>query len=320
MQNEKGKDRATVATTNVGGVQVRKYTINSEDDTLVKIKSEAEEQEDIENYEKKMQDEADRKAAANARLFKDQLKSDLEEADFDVNDETLEQAAQKLRLETGDIKARLAELKKSDYIFCIGDSITYGFEVDGPDTWIGRLRREEEINLINVGMNGDTTAGMLDRFHEHVLNYRPKAVLIMGGGNDIMGGTPLEFVSNNISMMAEFSLQRGIIPMIGIEPEPYHKNVASELKNLIDYEQVKENLAGLKQWLTAFAQANSLPFIDFDSGMKSRLRTGYGRYFFDGIHPTPSGHRIMAAIARDAFTEMGLLEKEPEPEDHRFDL
>ena len=235
-------------------------------------------------------------------------------------DSAVAQAAEKLKLDPEQINEKLAELTKDDYIFCIGDSITYGFEVEGVQTWIGRLRREEEINLINVGVNGDTTADMIGRFHEHVLDYRPKAVLIMGGGNDVMGGTQMQFVTNNIAMMAQLALDRGIIPMIGIQPEPDHKNVPEEIKSMLDYDQVKENLAELKQWLITFAKANNLPLIDFDTGMKNRLRAGYGRYFFDGIHPNPSGHRMMAIVAKEAFVKMGLLKEEAPEEDHRFDL
>ena len=135
-----------------------------------------------------------------------------------------------------------------------------------------------------------------------------------------MGGTQMQFVTNNIAMMAQLALDRGIIPMIGIQPEPDHKNVPEEIKSMLDYDQVKENLAELKQWLITFAKANNLPLIDFDTGMKNRLRAGYGRYFFDGIHPNPSGHRMMAIVAKEAFVKMGLLKEEAPEEDHRFDL
>jgi len=299
-------------------MQVRTYRVSDGSDSLVRVKSEAEEQRDIEEYEKKLQEDADRRAEERRKKFEEQLKSDLGDADFDYDEVALAQAAEKLKIDPSEITERLAALTKSDHIFCIGDSITYGFEVEGSQTWIGRLRREEEINLINVGINGNTSADMLDRFHEHVLEYRPKAVLIMGGGNDIMGGTPLEYVTNNLAMMAQMALDRGIIPMMGITPEPYHRDLPEELKAFVDYDQVRENLAALKEWLKTFASANNLPLIDFDTEMKSRLRTGYSRYFFDGIHPNPSGHRIMAMIARDAFEEMGLLEKKADIAEKRF--
>ncbi len=319
MADEKKNNSATVETTHVDGMQVRKYKLNEGGQTLFKIRTEAEIEQEIKDYEEKLKEEADKKAEERREKFRQQLKDDLADQNFEFSEVSLAEAAEKLKLDPEQINEKLNELTKDDYIFCIGDSITYGFEVEGSLTWIGRLRREEEINLINVGVNGDTTADMFARFHEHVLDYRPKAVLIMGGGNDIMGGTQLEFVTNNIAMMAQLALDRGIIPMIGIQPEPDHKNVPADIKSMLDYDKVKENLAEYKQWLITFARANNLPLIDFDTGMKNKLRAGYGRYFFDGIHPNPSGHRMMALIAKEKFIEMGLL-KAPAEEDHRFDL
>jgi lysophospholipase L1-like esterase len=320
MAEDKKKNGATVETSNVDGMKVRKYTLNEGAETLFKVKTEAEIEQDIQDYENRLREEAERKAAARHEKLKQQLKADLNDNNFEFDDISLAQAAEKLKIDPEQISEKMAELTKDDYIFCIGDSITYGFEVEGSQTWIGRLRRECEINLINVGVNGNTTADMIERFHEHVIDYRPKAVLIMGGGNDVMGGTQLEFVTNNLAMMAQMALDRGIIPIMGIAPEPDHKNVPQELKSLIDYDQMRENLATLKQWVITFAKANNLSLIDFDTGMKDRLRAGYGRYFFDGIHPNPSGHRMMSLIAKDAFTEMGILKKEQEPEDRRFEL
>ena len=203
-------------------------------------------------------------------------------------------------------------------INALGDSITYGFEVEGTLTWIGRLRREEEINLLNVGINGDTCGNMLGRFKEHVIDLAPKAVFIMGGGNDILAGTPLEYVTNSVATMAQMALNKGIVPIIGIAPEPSPKDVPKEWHQLMDYNQVREQMATYKEWLITFAKANLLPYIDFDTGMKTKLHTGYGRYFMDGVHPNPAGHKIMASIAKQGFQDMGILPK-PE-EDDRFSL
>ena len=67
MAEQKKEGMATVETSNVGGVQVRKYKINDENDTLIKIKSEAEQQRDIEEYEKRQQELADKTPFKNPR-------------------------------------------------------------------------------------------------------------------------------------------------------------------------------------------------------------------------------------------------------------
>ena len=81
---------------------------------------------------------------------------------------------------------------------------------------------------------------------------------------------------------------------------------------------MREQIATYKEWLITFAKANLLPYIDFDSEMKNKLRSGYGRYFFDGVHPNPAGHKIMAGIAKKGFQDMGILAKPTD--DDRFAL
>ncbi len=283
------------------GIQIKQYRVSEGADTIYNVRTESEIEKEVKSYRDHMQydDDGVTGAAESSAI-------------------TAEEAAAAIKIDPEEVAEKLAQIVKDDRIVCIGDSITYGYEVEGSLTWIGRLRREEEINLLNVGINGDTCGNMLTRFKEHVVDLSPKAVFIMGGGNDILSGTPLEYVTNNIAMMAQMALNKGIVPMIGIAPEPSPKDVPQEWKQLMDYDQVREQIATYKEWLITFAKANLLPYIDFDSGMKNKLRSGYGRYFFDGVHPNPAGHKIMAGIAKKGFQDMGIL---PEPEDDgRFAL
>lgn len=310
-----------VEKTVVNGMNVRTYTSTDRSTSVFEVKSQEQIDREIEEYEKKQIAEAEAKFREREKQMEQQMKEELLEENMEVNTVTLEEAARERQLDASKIADRLSKISKDDRIICIGDSITYGFEVEGSQTWIGRLRKEEQINLLNVGANGDTTEGMLGRFYEHVVQLKAKATVIMGGGNDIVGGTPLEYVTNNFAMMVQMAMDRGIVPIIGIEPEPNHSKVPQEWKTLVDYDAAVEKMHEYKNWLLQLAEMNALPCIDFDTKMKARLRAGYGRYFFDGIHPNPAGYKIMAAIAKEAFQEMGILPPDaPEPEDQRFAL
>ena len=319
-EDKNKKEKATVKKQFVDGMQVKTYSLNEGEDTLFKVLSEAEIEHAEREYDRKLQEEAEKRFQEKNRDMEQKLINDLKEENFDASAVPMEGAAQSAAIDTENLKEHLELITKDDRIVCIGDSITYGTQVEGSQTWIGRLRREEEINLLNLGLDGDTTGNMLSRFHEHVIDLNAKAVLIMGGGNDIMGQNPIEYVTNNIVMMTQMALDKGIVPIIGIVPEPDHKHVPDEWKVMIDYEACKENLLIYKEWLLVFAKANLMPYIDFDTTMKNKLRTGYSRYFFDGLHPNPAGHKIMAAIAKDAFIEMGILKKGTDKIDEKFSL
>lgn len=310
----------TVENTTINGMAVRTYTLNDRNDSLYRILSEEEIARREAEYERKGMEEAERRFREKERLMNAQISGEAEDTGFGSVSFAAEGAADSVRLDPEKLQDALSKIQKDDRIVCIGDSIVYGFEVEGTLTWIGRLRRECEINLLNVGLNGDTTEGMFNRFHEHVVDIKAKAVVILGGGNDLIGGTPLEYVTNNFAMMCQMALNYGIVPIVGIAPEPDHKKVPEEWKMMIDYESNISNLSLYKEWLLAFAEVNKMPVIDFDTGMKNQLRAGYSRYFMDGAHPNPAGHKIMAGIAKKAFQDMGILPEDPKPEDHRFEL
>lgn len=310
----------TIERSVVDNVQVRTYTLNDENDSLFRILSEEQISRKVhkyeeEEFEKMMKDYKERERIMNA-----QVAAELGEDGFDNTAIPAEGAASKVEIDPDKIQEAFSKLTKDDRILCIGDSLVYGYEMEGALTWIGILRRECEINLLNVGINSDTTDNMIDRFYTHVVNNQAKAVLILGGGNDIFGNTPLTYVTNNYALLCQMALNFGIVPIVATPTEPDHKRVPKEWKAFVDYDQACNDIKTYRDWLIEFAHANKMPLVDFGGEMKSRLRAGYSRFFLDGAHPNPAGHRMMASIAKDAFIEMGLLKKEEKPEDHRFDL
>lgn len=178
-----------VENTTVDGMAVRTYTLLDQDDSLFRVMTEEEIAKKEAEYQKKQMEEADRKFSERERQMNAQIAGEMADSAFAAGATAAEGAADSIRLDPDQVEDRLAAIKKDDRIVCIGDSIVYGYEVEGTLTWIGRLRREEEINLLNVGLNGDTTEGMFDRFKEHVVDIQAKAVVILGGGNDIIGST-----------------------------------------------------------------------------------------------------------------------------------
>lgn len=72
-----------------------------------------------------------------------------------------------------------------------GDSLTYGYGVDFHINYVDRLERYMpqyfpfiSWNIINSGINGDTTRGALKRLEKDVLRYNPNIVIVLFGTND----------------------------------------------------------------------------------------------------------------------------------------
>ncbi len=104
-----------------------------------------------------------------------------------------------------DLIARLAA-EPMTRIVALGASATErGPHSEGCHNWVGWLDvglREHfgrVHHVINVGVSGDTTRGMLERFQRDVAHYRPHLVIISAGGNDcnpVNGISADEFADN----------------------------------------------------------------------------------------------------------------------------
>lgn len=63
-------------------------------------------------------------------------------------------------------------------IVCIGDSITYGYNVDYNQSRIHPAKKTG-YEIINCGINGDTSGGMLARFYDDVITEKPNIMAMI---------------------------------------------------------------------------------------------------------------------------------------------
>lgn len=85
-------------------------------------------------------------------------------------------------------------------LLCLGDSLTYGYDVPQKDKWTTLVSERSTVKIDNRGQCGDTTAGMVFRLHQiDLVGY--DAFFIMGGSNDILLDKDFSFVCRNIESM-----------------------------------------------------------------------------------------------------------------------
>jgi len=85
-------------------------------------------------------------------------------------------------------------------VVMLGDSITEG--VDWRELF-------PEVRILNRGIAGDTSAGVLNRLDE-VIGRRPKTVFLMIGSNDLQMGLPASAVNANIRSIVRALEERQI--------------------------------------------------------------------------------------------------------------
>lgn len=186
---------------------------------------------------------------------------------------------------------------KNDFIF-IGDSITSGFGLPKKQTWVYNISNILPFNIINVGINGDTTTSMLDRFSIDVTIKKPDYIFIMGGTNDLLCGHSVLSITRNISEMIDEGLISTKNIFVGIPP-CIIKTIASKLFMPSSfYSYCEDSLPILRQNIIELCNLKSVKFIDF---YNLTLENIDKKIFLDGIHLNFPGNTLLLNEALKAM-------------------
>lgn len=177
-------------------------------------------------------------------------------------------------------------------VIFFGDSITefWDLAADFP-----------EKPYINRGISGQTTSQMLIRFRPDVIVLQPKAVLILGGTNDIAGNPgpmTLEMITNNYASMAELA-RANSTQVIFASVLPVH-----------DYGKVKQSafrsptqIKALNDWLIRYCTEQQHIYLDYYSALSDASANLDAKLSDDGVHPNTQGYKKMASLASNAIDQ-----------------
>ncbi len=191
-----------------------------------------------------------------------------------------------------DANAALPATQPGRVVF-YGDSITDAWTKNGGSFFPGKP-------YVNRGISGQTTAQMVVRFRQDVIDLRPQAVVILAGTNDIAGNTgpeTPEMIEDNFRSMVDLARANGIrVVLASVLPadrypwKPSAGNPAEKIRSLND-------------WLKSYAAQQGITYLDYysamvgpDGGMKPGIS-------MDGVHPNATGYAIMEPLAEKALAQ-----------------
>jgi lysophospholipase L1-like esterase len=152
---------------------------------------------------------------------------------------------------------------------------------------------------VNRGISGQTTGQMVVRFRQDVIDLHPKAVVILGGTNDVAGNmgpmTP-EMTENNWQSMADLAKANGIrVIFASITPSTdfwWHKGL-----------KPAEKIRTLNAWLKGYCESHGLTYLDYYSTLTDEEGGMKKEFTVDGVHATAKGYAVMAPLAQAAIDE-----------------
>ena len=172
----------------------------------------------------------------------------------------------------------------------LGDSLTAGLGVGEAEAFPEQVRlalaaRGVDIQVVNAGVSGDTTAGGLARL-DWVMRREPRVLVVGLGANDGLRGLDLDETEANLRAIVERARAGGArVLLLGMMLPPNYGPDYTEGFRRIFPRLADELGTGL------------VPFLLTDVAGIPELNQA------DGIHPTAEGHRLMAANVVDPLQE-----------------
>src|SRR5918998_3372584 len=182
----------------------------------------------------------------------------------------------------------------------LGDSIT-----DDYQSWFEILRHllaerrpEAGIELVNAGISGDTTSGLLGRFLD-VLEGDPDWITIMIGTNDVAfvrepptkSLVSLRETGENLRALRDLAIVLGGARLVWMTPPPAIEDRIAEASSLAEPMWRNADLAEVAKLVREVAGED--PLVDtwevFGDPAKPEL------LFPDGLHPSLAGQKAIAA-------------------------
>lgn len=156
-------------------------------------------------------------------------------------------------------------------IVVLGDSLSAGQGSASKMGYVGLLQQRLGVELINKGINGNTSRQGLDRLNRDVLSLSPALVIVELGGNDFLQHVPPEETFANLDEIVRRIQERGApVLLLGVQSGVLQDKNASRFAELARRRQ------------TGYV-ANIMEGIFTNPALKD-----------DPIHPNDDGYKVMA--------------------------
>ncbi len=181
---------------------------------------------------------------------------------------------------------------------CIfGDSITEGID-DSCGGWVGRLNlNRDDANIINLGVDGDSTDGLVERFEADIKGKNPDIVVIAIGTNDSMylSDDGCNYVSfekfiGNLGILKRMA-ERHAKRVIFVGLSPADERLTTPVSWGAGMYYTNREIERYDRAIRTFCEKEAAQFIDIHDDF---MKLEYMDMLADGLHPNALGYEWMA--------------------------
>ena len=173
-------------------------------------------------------------------------------------------------------------------VLALGDSLTFGYGATPQEAWPAQLAGITGWQVDNAGLNGDTSAGALQRLPELLAAQRYDAILVGIGGNDMLRSVAADATRSNVAEILRLSLAH--TQHVALIATPAPQALAAAMGSLSDAPFYAEVAEAEKVLLLPEVYSRVLS----DAALRS-----------DRIHANAKGYGQMAQALADQLKDAG---------------
>ncbi len=167
-----------------------------------------------------------------------------------------------------------------DVVF-VGDSLTDGYPI---------YKFYSDIKAYNRGIGGDRTQDVLDRIEVSVYNAKPKVIVILIGGNDVLAGKSEDYIIGNYRKI--LNLFKENLPNTKVI-------IQSNYPLATDYAKFNTTMLSLNGKLSNLASEFNYTFVDlYPYLLDTQTNELTLNLTPDSVHLNESGYEIVTSVLK----------------------
>lgn len=185
----------------------------------------------------------------------------------------------------------------STTVVMLGNSLT-----ENAGDWAVRL--DTKLHVVNRGIIGDNTVGMNNRLCQ-ITPYRPLAIFVMAGINDMSHGTTAQQVAERVITLLDSIRTQAPQTRLFVQSILPINESSGRWKSLSGR---TDDIPWVNMLIRAYCESNGITFVDiFPRLTRGRSNTLRAELSSDGLHLNAEGYKIWAFELR---RHMKSLEKQ----------
>ena len=137
---------------------------------------------------------------------------------------------------------KLEQIPQDKKIVAFGDSLTFGYGTSQDKSYPIQLGKLINREVVNEGINGNTTRDGLNRINKVLTEHQPHTVLVSLGGNDMLRKYSVEETEKNLKEIIDTIQAKNIQVILIAEPQPSLMGAMLKLNDADIYEKVAKEM------------------------------------------------------------------------------